>query len=76
MGWKAALVGGVVGFAVGFLFRVLVNIIFFPGISTFQDGLMMTLSPSSKIDVLLNFFVPIPYALFGALLGFVYYRRK
>jgi hypothetical protein len=76
MGWKAALVGGVAGFFIGFLFRVLVNILFFPGISTFEEGLTKTLFPSSRIDVLLNFFVPIPYVLFGALLGYVYYRRK
>ena len=76
MGWKAALVGGVLGFIIGFLFRVLVNIIFFPGVSTFQEGLMVTLYPSSRIDYVLNFFVPVPYALFGALLGYVYYRRK
>ena len=76
MGWKAALVGGVIGFFIGFLFRVLVNVLFFPGISTFQEGLIMTLTPTSKIDYLLNFFVPLPYALFGALLGYAYYRRK
>ena len=76
MGWKAAIICGVVGFLIGFIFRILVNMMFFPNISTLEAGLMLTLSPKTKIDVILNFFVPLPYALFGALFGLVYSRKK
>ena len=76
MGWKAAMIFGVIGFLIGFLFRILVNIMFFPNISTLEAGLALILSPRTRIDVILNFFVPLPYALFGALFGLVYSRKK
>ncbi len=76
MGWKGALLGGALGYVLGLFFKssIVALITFkFPSASQYLSN---TFVPSSGIDFIRFFTVPLPFALFGAAIGVLAFRSK
>ncbi len=76
MGWKGALLGGALGYVLGLFFKSsIVALITFKFPSIYQY-LTSTFIPSSGIDFVRFFTVPLPFALLGASIGVLAYRSR
>jgi len=76
MGLKGGLLGGALGYVLGLFFKSsIAALITFKFPSVYQY-LTNTFVPSSGIDFIRFFTVPVPFALLGAALGVLVYRGK
>src|SRR5260370_34638876 len=76
MGWKGGLLGGALGYVLGLFFKSSVGaLITFKFPSAYQY-LTNTFVPSSGIDFIRFFTVPVPFALLGAALGVLAFRSR
>jgi len=76
MGWKGGIMGGALGYVLGLFFKSsIVSLITFKFPSAYEY-LANTFVPSSGIDFIRFFTVPVPFSLLGAALGVLVYRGK
>ncbi len=76
MGWKGGLLGGVLGYLLGLFFKSAIIVAFTFKVPSFWQYLTNTFVPSSDVDFIRFFTVPVPFALLGAALGLLVYRSK
>jgi len=76
MGWKGALLGGALGYVLGLFFKSSIVALITLKFPSAYEYLTNTFVPSSEIDFIRFFTVPVPFALLGAALGVLVYRGK
>jgi hypothetical protein len=76
LGWKGGLLGGALGYVLGLFFKSSVAALITFKFPSVYQYLTNTFVPSSGIDFIRFFTVPVPFALFGAALGVLMYRDK
>jgi hypothetical protein len=76
MGWKGALLGGALGYVLGLFFKSSIVALITLKFPSASEYLANTFVPSSGIDFIRFFTVPVPFALLGAALGVLVYRGK
>ncbi len=79
MGWKGALVGGVIGYILGLFFKSLILVAITLKVPSLEQYLVNTFVPTggfSNPDFLRFFTVPLPFSLLGAAVGAIIFRSK
>ncbi len=76
LGWKGGLLGGVLGYLLGLFFKSAIIVAITFKAPSFSQYLTNTFVPSSDVDFIRFFTVPVPFALLGAALGLLVYRSK
>jgi hypothetical protein len=76
MGWKGGLLGGALGYVLGLFFKSSIGALLTLKFPSAYQYITNTFIPSSGIDLIRFFTVPVPFALLGAALGVLAYRSR
>jgi hypothetical protein len=76
LGWKGGLGGGVIGYVLGLFFKSAIGALITLKFPPASEYLTNTFVPTSAVDLIRFFTVPLPFALLGAALGVLYFRGR
>jgi hypothetical protein len=75
LGWRGGLLGGALGYVIGLFFKSSIVALITLKFPSIYQYLVNTFIPSSAVDFIRFFTVPVPFALLGAALGAVYLNQ-